>query len=52
MPTKLAKQFNICLTGGGTAGHVTPHFALLPGMRQRGWQIFYVGSAGLERQLV
>ena len=52
MPTKSTKQFNVCLTGGGTAGHVTPHFALLPGMRQRGWQIFYVGSAGLERQLV
>ena len=48
----LNKQLNVCLTGGGTAGHVTPHFALVPGMRERGWRIFYIGSAGLERQLV
>ncbi|MBM4253263.1 MAG: undecaprenyldiphospho-muramoylpentapeptide beta-N-acetylglucosaminyltransferase [Deltaproteobacteria bacterium] len=44
--------FRVCLTGGGTAGHVTPHFALLPAMRARGWTVFYVGSAGLEGKLV
>ncbi|MBR4165823.1 MAG: glycosyltransferase, partial [Lachnospiraceae bacterium] len=25
----------IILTGGGTAGHVTPNLALLPGLRAR-----------------
>lgn len=42
----------VCLTGGGTAGHVTPHFALLPDIRARGWRVFYVGSHGLEANLV
>ena len=52
MQNNKTPDFRVCLTGGGTAGHVTPHFALLPAMRERGWQIFYVGSAGLERKLV
>lgn len=42
----------LCLTGGGTAGHVTPHFALLPLLRQQGWDVFYIGSIGLEKPLV
>lgn len=43
----------IVLTGGGTAGHVTPHLALLPHLRARGWQVHYVGTHdGIERQLV
>ncbi len=42
----------VCMTGGGTAGHVTPHFALLPGIKQRGWRAYYIGSNGLERPLV
>lgn len=42
----------LCLTGGGTAGHVTPHFALLPGIRARGWDVFYIGGKGLEKSLV
>lgn len=42
----------IALTGGGTAGHVNPHFALIPTMRQQGWDVFYVGSSGIERSLV
>jgi UDP-N-acetylglucosamine--N-acetylmuramyl-(pentapeptide) pyrophosphoryl-undecaprenol N-acetylglucosamine transferase len=46
------RPLTVCLTGGGTAGHVTPHFALLPGIKERGWRVFYVGSAGLERPLV
>jgi UDP-N-acetylglucosamine--N-acetylmuramyl-(pentapeptide) pyrophosphoryl-undecaprenol N-acetylglucosamine transferase len=46
------KPLTVCLTGGGTAGHVTPHFALLPGIRQRGWRVFYIGSRGLEQPLV
>ena len=34
----------IVLTGGGTAGHVTPNLALLPGLRARGFEILYIGS--------
>ena len=34
----------IVLTGGGTAGHVTPNIALLPGLQKLGYQIDYIGS--------
>ena len=44
---------HIVLTGGGTAGHVTPNLALLPGLRERGWQVSYIGSYnGMEKELV
>ena len=43
----------IVLTGGGTAGHVTPNLALLPGLRERGFDIHYIGSYnGIEKDLV
>lgn len=43
----------IILTGGGTAGHVTPNLALLPSLRERGYDIHYIGSYnGIERKLV
>ncbi|MEE0766805.1 MAG: glycosyltransferase, partial [Christensenellales bacterium] len=43
----------ILLTGGGTAGHVTPNLALLPQLRAAGYSIHYVGTAdGIERGLV
>ena len=43
----------IILTGGGTAGHVTPNIALLPGLRSRGFEIRYIGSfAGMEKDLI
>ena len=42
----------IVLTGGGTAGHVIPHLALLPYLQARAWQVTYIGSAhGIEKQL-
>ncbi|MCL2499393.1 MAG: undecaprenyldiphospho-muramoylpentapeptide beta-N-acetylglucosaminyltransferase [Defluviitaleaceae bacterium] len=42
----------IILTGGGTAGHVTPHLALLPALRNEGFEVFYIGSrTGIERDL-
>jgi len=42
----------IVLTGGGTAGHVTPHLALLPTLRSKGYSIHYVGTAkGIEKAL-
>ena len=34
----------IVLTGGGTAGHVTPNLALLPSLKERGYEILYIGS--------
>lgn len=43
----------IVLTGGGTAGHVTPCIALLPGLAQEGFDIQYIGSyQGIERKLI
>ncbi len=43
----------IVLTGGGTAGHVTPNLALIPYLKERGYEIFYVGSInGIEKKLV
>ena len=43
----------IVLTGGGTAGHVTPNLALLPSLKERGYEIHYIGSYnGIERKLI
>ncbi|MDR3012091.1 MAG: undecaprenyldiphospho-muramoylpentapeptide beta-N-acetylglucosaminyltransferase [Chitinispirillales bacterium] len=43
----------IILTGGGTAGHVTPNIALLPKLKNLGLDIHYIGtSKGMERGLV
>ena len=43
----------IVLTGGGTAGHVTPNIALLPKLEEAGYEIYYIGSyEGIERKLI
>ena len=43
----------IVLTGGGTAGHVTPNIALLPRLKELGYEIHYIGSYhGIERKLI
>ena len=43
----------IVLTGGGTAGHVTPCIALLPALQREGYDIQYIGSYnGMERKLI
>lgn len=43
----------IVLTGGGTAGHVTPNIALIPKLRSLGYDIHYIGSyEGIERKLI
>ena len=43
----------IILTGGGTAGHVTPNIALIPKLKESGYEIKYIGSkGGMETQLV
>ena len=43
----------IVLTGGGTAGHVTPNIALLPTLQEAGYEITYMGSYdGIEKKLI
>ena len=43
----------IVLTGGGTAGHVTPNIALLPHLINKGYEISYIGSyEGIEKKLI
>ena len=43
----------IILTGGGTAGHVTPNIALIPELQKRGYEIHYIGSKdGIETKLM
>lgn len=42
----------IILTGGGTAGHVTPNLALLPSLKEKGYEVHYIGSyTGIEKNL-
>ena len=43
----------LLLTGGGTAGHVTPNIAMLPLLREQGYDISYIGSYnGIEKKLI
>lgn len=43
----------IVLTGGGTAGHVTPNMALIPVLQKKGYDIHYIGShEGIEKKLM
>ena len=43
----------IVLTGGGTAGHVTPNIALIPRLRELNYDICYIGSYdGIEKKLI
>lgn len=43
----------IVLTGGGSAGHVTPNLALLPELKKLGWDIHYIGTYnGIEYDLM
>ncbi|MBP3737168.1 MAG: undecaprenyldiphospho-muramoylpentapeptide beta-N-acetylglucosaminyltransferase [Lachnospiraceae bacterium] len=43
----------IVLTGGGTAGHVTPNLALIPYLKKEGYDLYYVGSInGIEKKLI
>ena len=48
-----ANKKAIVLTGGGTAGHVLPHLALLPYLKTKFDKIYYIGSTKeSERALV
>lgn len=43
----------IILTGGGTAGHVTPHLAILPYLKNDFDKIYYIGSEnGIEKDII
>ena len=43
----------IVLTGGGTAGHVTPNLALIPRLQRDGWEVYYIGAKdSVEQNLV
>ncbi len=43
----------IVLTGGGTAGHVTPNIAMFPKLREMDYDIHYIGSyEGIEKKLI
>lgn len=47
------KKKKIILTGGGTAGHVTPNIALLPHLIEGGYEVAYIGSFnGIEKELI
>ncbi|MDV4149747.1 undecaprenyldiphospho-muramoylpentapeptide beta-N-acetylglucosaminyltransferase [Clostridium sp. AL.422] len=46
-------KYKIIMTGGGTAGHVTPNLALVPGLKEKGFDIKYIGSKdGIEKEII
>ncbi len=42
----------IAFTGGGSAGHVYPAFPIIDRLTGNGYEVFWIGSTELERQLV
>lgn len=45
-------MYKIVLTGGGTGGHIIPNLALVPCLKKYFDQIHYIGSNGIEKELV
>ena len=46
-------KYKIIMTGGGTAGHVTPNLALLPKLKENDFEIKYIGSKdGIEKEII
>lgn len=46
-------KYKIIMTGGGTAGHVTPNLALVPKLKDKGFEIKYIGSKdGIEKEII
>ena len=41
----------IVLTGGGSAGHVTPNLALVPELKKH-FKIYYIGTNGIEKTML
>ncbi|MCR5670261.1 MAG: undecaprenyldiphospho-muramoylpentapeptide beta-N-acetylglucosaminyltransferase [Butyrivibrio sp.] len=49
----MSENKKIVLTGGGSAGHVTPNIALIPALKEAGFDIYYIGSyTGIEKKLI
>ncbi|WP_026651402.1 undecaprenyldiphospho-muramoylpentapeptide beta-N-acetylglucosaminyltransferase [Butyrivibrio proteoclasticus] len=49
----MSESKKIVLTGGGSAGHVTPNIALIPALQKEGFEIYYIGSYnGIEKRLI
>ncbi len=47
------RKKRIILTGGGTAGHVTPNIALMPALKDKNFDIRYIGSyTGIEKSMI
>ncbi|OFI06531.1 UDP-N-acetylglucosamine transferase [Clostridium acetireducens DSM 10703] len=43
----------IIMTGGGSAGHVTPNLALIPKLKEMKYEIQYIGTEnGIERKII
>lgn len=41
------------MTGGGSAGHVTPNLALIPKLKELGYEVEYIGTVdGIERGII
>ena len=52
-PAGKSRKKKIVLTGGGTAGHVSPNIALLPYLQEAGYEVTYIGSKnGIEKNLI
>jgi len=46
-------KYKIIMTGGGTAGHVTPNLALIPKLKEKGFEIKYIGGFdGIEKEII
>ncbi|MHC1682429.1 MAG: undecaprenyldiphospho-muramoylpentapeptide beta-N-acetylglucosaminyltransferase [Clostridiaceae bacterium] len=47
------KKYKILMTGGGSAGHVTPNLALIPKLEEMGYEVVYIGSKnGIEKEII
>lgn len=47
------EKHKIIMTGGGSAGHVTPNLALIPKLKTLGYEIIYIGTKeGIERKII
>ncbi len=42
----------IVLTGGGTAGHVTPNLALIDSLKENDYEIFYIGRKEEDKHII
>lgn len=46
-------KYKIIMTGGGTAGHVTPNLALMPKLKEKGFEVKYIGGVnGIEKEII